>query len=203
MAASWAPGPSLELVEPGAQVGDQPLGGRVAQRRGGVTLARQAGGAALVGQQVDRQRRVPVGGQARRDRADVRGESAVLVDHEHGARGRRGRREHPEQLTVRSGEADLLTGRPAPTVLDGPSRPCRGRDRCVRRSAPSPRRRLAARIVGARPAVPSVDVVVAPARRRAAAAAASLLRPSRPRRRNASRRLSSPPTSRGATSSTM
>ena len=83
------------------------LGCRAEGRRG-VALARQARRAALRGEQVDGERGVAVGGEAGRDRADVLGEATVLVDHEHGASWRLGRRQHADQLTVGTGEADLL-----------------------------------------------------------------------------------------------
>ena len=59
-------------------------GGACAERRRGVPVGRHRRRAAFLGQQVDRERGVAVGGQTWRDRADVRGQPAVLVDHEHG-----------------------------------------------------------------------------------------------------------------------
>ena len=90
----------FELVEPRLQVGDQPFAGRVAERGLGVALAGQAGGATFGREQVDGQGVVPVGSQARRDRADVWRQSPVLVDHENGAVGRFGGRVHADEIAV-------------------------------------------------------------------------------------------------------
>ena len=62
--------------------------GALPESRGRVALRRQARRAALLGEQVDGQRGVAVGGEARRDRADVRRQPAVLVDHQHRTTGR-------------------------------------------------------------------------------------------------------------------
>ena len=67
--------------------------------------------AAFLRQQVDGKRRVAVGGEARRDRADVRGQSAVLVDDEHRTERRVGLRDDADQLAVGTTETDLLPGR--------------------------------------------------------------------------------------------
>ena len=95
---------ALELVEAGAHVGDEPLRWRVAERRVRVALARQARGAALLGEQVDRQRAVAVGGEPRRDRADVRRQPPVLVDDEDSALGRVGRRVDADEVALGPGK---------------------------------------------------------------------------------------------------
>ena len=66
---------------------------------------------ALLGQQVDGERRVAVAGEARRHRPDVVGQAAVLVDDQHRADrlGRRG--EEALELAPRAGEPDRRAGR--------------------------------------------------------------------------------------------
>jgi hypothetical protein len=98
-----------------------------ASKRSGGTLARMAAlglvadrrRTALLGEQVDRQRRVARRREAARDHADVVGEAAVLVDHQHAAHriGRGGERGH--QRAARSWERDRLRGDGRP-FLDRP-----------------------------------------------------------------------------------
>ena len=186
--------PAAQLVEPGPQVGDHPLDRGVAERRGGIALRRQARRAALLGQQVDGQGGVPVGGEAGWDGADVRGQPTVLVDHHHRTMGRVGLRDDTDQLAVGTAEADLLPV----------GRPRRSLGRGFRRA-----RRLgsAAAVDGVAPRSSRAHWSRSRRRRRRrrppSAVAAAAVTPSRPRRRSASRRDSSPASQSRATSSTM
>ena len=60
-------------------------GGDLRERGRHLGLAGERPGAALLGEQVERQRGVPAGGEPAGDRADVLGQPAVLVDDEHAA----------------------------------------------------------------------------------------------------------------------
>ena len=62
--------------------------------------------AAFLGEEVDGEGGVAVGGEPGRDRSDVVVEPAVLVDHEHRALGRGGRGEETLELDGRAGEGD-------------------------------------------------------------------------------------------------
>ena len=86
----------VQLAHAGLHVRDEPLNRDLRQCGGDLGFAWERGGAALARKQVDRERRVPGGGEAARDRADVVVEPAVLVYHEQpAARGhRRGPRAH-------------------------------------------------------------------------------------------------------------
>ncbi len=72
----------LELVEAGAHVLDESLGWSLAEDAADRALIGDGRSAALLGQQVDRERRVAGPGEPLRDRADVVGQAAVLVDDE-------------------------------------------------------------------------------------------------------------------------
>ena len=150
--------------------------GGTAERRGGLRRVGERRRAALLGEQVDRERRVAAGGEPAGDRADVVGEAAVLVDdQDRAARASAGPR-RPAASGPRAGERDRL-GR----QRRGPAGPLAGRARrgaAPARSAPRRRRR-----------------------RRATARPRPRPTPSRPRRRSASRRLISRRRSRPTTSS--
>ena len=107
MTATFCPSlATLELVDARAQVCDQSLHRGLRERAHGLGVPTECCGPALLRQQVDRERREPVGGEARGDRADVVGQAAVLVDHEHRALRLLRRRPRALQLPVRSVEAN-------------------------------------------------------------------------------------------------
>ena len=97
---------TLELVDTRAQVCDQSLHRGLRERGDGLGVPTECCGPAFFRQQVDREGREPVGGEARRDRTDVVGQAAVLVDHEHRTLGPLRRRPRALELAVRSAEAN-------------------------------------------------------------------------------------------------
>jgi hypothetical protein len=100
----------LKLVDTGAQVGDQPLRRGLAERGGRLRVSADGRGTTLLGEEIDRERRIPVAREPEWDRADVIREPAVLVDDEHGAL-RIGRlRPCTLQLTLRAAELHRLGG---------------------------------------------------------------------------------------------
>jgi hypothetical protein len=135
----------LHLVDRGTHVGHQTGGRRGAERADGLRVAAERGGAALLGEQVDRERGVAVGREPGRDRADVVGEATVLVDHEHRALGARRRGPGALQLAVRPREPDGLAraGR-----RGGRGRGGRRRRRRAELRFRRPRRRGAGAVVG-------------------------------------------------------
>ena len=98
--------------------------GARAERADRLRVATEGLGAALCGQEVDGERGVPVGGEARRDRADVIGEPAVLVDHEHRTFRLRRRGIGTLELAVGAGERDRRRGGRRGRERGGGSRRC-------------------------------------------------------------------------------
>ena len=88
----------MSSVTPALHVGDEARGGDTVQRRHRRGLVGERSSAALLGEQVDRERRVAARGEPAGHRADVVGEAAVLVDHEDAAAWLRRTRPCPHQL---------------------------------------------------------------------------------------------------------
>ena len=93
----------------GLHVGDEPAVRGVVQRRGHLTLVRERRGAALLGEQVNGERRVAACGEAPGHRTDVVGEAAVLVhDQDRAVRLVGGRPGALHLAAVGTGERDCL-----------------------------------------------------------------------------------------------
>ena len=103
----------MELVEPGAQVGDQRSAGASAEGRRGVAVARQRCGAALFGEQVDRRARCNRRPPDEVGSSGCGGQPAILVDHQDSAlRGRRRSRAAP--IRSPSGPAKRISSEVGP-----------------------------------------------------------------------------------------
>ncbi|GFJ82267.1 hypothetical protein Phou_064470 [Phytohabitans houttuyneae] len=109
----------MQLGHGGLHVGDEALRRDLRQCGGHLGLAREGAGAAFLGEKVEGERRVPAGGEAAGDRADVLGQAAVFVDDEHAAARLDGGRPRGQQRTAGSGERDRLAGYRCPGGLLG------------------------------------------------------------------------------------
>jgi hypothetical protein len=111
--------PAGELDHARLQVGVEACGIHAGEDGGDPGLVADRGGAALLGEQVDRERRDAGGGKAARDLADVVDQAAVLMDDEDATHRVGRRRPGAHQRAVRPGERDRLRGDRRPP-LDRP-----------------------------------------------------------------------------------